>query len=100
VLRAEFDQRWTEVVEERVNDLLRELRAALRHVDREHSRALWQHVRDAFDYPVFTAAPEQVGITATGAEGPNQLPEVLAAYRQFEAWVKAGAKESEMPQLT
>jgi type I restriction enzyme M protein len=99
-LRAEFDRRWTEAVEERVNELLRELRAALRRVDREHSRALWQYVRAAFDYPVFTAAPQQVGITSTGAEGPSQLPEVLAAYRQFEAWVKAGAKESEMPQFT
>jgi type I restriction enzyme M protein len=99
-LRAGFDRLWTEAVEEHANDLIRELRAALRRVDREHSRALWQHVRAAFDYPVFTAAPQQVGITSTGAEGPSQLPEVLAAYRQFEAWVKTGAKESEMPQFT
>lgn len=99
-LRAKFDRLWTEALEEHANDLIRELRAALRRVDREHSRALWQHVRAAFDYPVFTATPQQVGITSTGAEGPSQLPEVLAAYRQFEAWVKTGAKESEMPQFT
>lgn len=96
-LRQKFEKRWTEAMEERAGDLLRELRTALRRVDRDHSRALWQDVRAAFDYPVFTAAPEQVGITSTGAEGPSQFPQVLAAYRKFESWVKAGAKETEQP---
>lgn len=96
-LRAEFDSRWTEEVEERATDLLRELRAALRKVDREQFRGLWQEVRTALDYPVFTAAPEEVGITSTGAQGPDQLPDVLAAYRQFEKWVNAGAKENQRP---
>ena len=96
-LRAEFDSRWTEEVEERAADLLRELRAALRKVDREQFRALWQEVRTVLDYPVFTAAPEEVGITSTGAQGPDQLPDVLAAYRQFEKWVNAGAKANQRP---
>ncbi|MFA5192085.1 MAG: hypothetical protein WC740_15255, partial [Verrucomicrobiia bacterium] len=78
-------------------DLLRELRAALRKVDREQFRALWQEVRVALDYPVFTAAPEEVGITSTGAQGPDQLPDVLAAYRQFQKWVSSGAKEKQRP---
>jgi type I restriction enzyme M protein len=95
--RDKFDSLWTEEVEERAADLLRELRAALRKVDREQFRALRQEVRTALDYPVFTAAPEEVGITSTGAEGPNQLPDVLGAYRQFEKWVNAGANENQRP---
>lgn len=96
-LREKFEKLWTEEVEERAADLLRELRAALRKVDREQFRALWQEVRTELDYPVFTAAPEAVGITSTGAQGPDQLPDVLAAYRQFEKWVNGGAKENQRP---
>ena len=99
-LRAEFDSRWTEEVEERAADLLRELRAALRKVDREQFSTLWQEVRTALDYPVFTAAPEEVGITSTGAQGPDQLPEVLVAYRQYEQWISRGAKKSDMPKFS
>lgn len=98
-LRKQFDDSWTDEVEEHANELIRELRAALRKIDREHFRSLWQDVRAALDYPVFTAAPEQVGITSTGAQGPNQLPIVLAAYREFEAWVATGAEESKRPQF-
>jgi type I restriction enzyme M protein len=50
-----------------------------------------------FDYPVFTAAPDAVGITSTGAEGPNRLPEVLKAYRRFEEWVAQGANPEQVP---
>ncbi len=96
-LRKNFESLWTEEVEEHAADLLRELRAALRKVDREQFRALWQEVRTVLDYPVFTAAPEEVGITSTGAQGPDQLPDVLACYRQFEKWVNAGAKENQRP---
>ena len=79
--------------------MLCELRAALRKVDREQFRALWQEVRTALNYPVFTAAPEAVGITSTGAEGPDELPKVLEHYRQFEKWVKAGAKANQRTAL-
>lgn len=96
-LREKFEKLWTEEVEDRAADLLRELRAALRKVDREQFRALWEEVRTELDYPMFTAAPEEVGITSTGAQGPDQLPDVLAAYRQFEKWVNAGAKENQRP---
>lgn len=99
VLRQQFDRLWSEQFEERANELMRDLRQALRKVDREHTRALWQHVREALDYPVFTAAPETVGITSTGAEGPNELPKVLDAYRQFRAWLEAGAQPSEEPKF-
>lgn len=96
-LREEFKERWTDALQESSDKALRELRAGLRRIDREHSRALWASVRETLDYPVFTAAPEQVGITATGADGPNQLPQTLDAYRVFARWVAAGAPESSAP---
>jgi DNA repair protein RadC len=55
------------------------------------------YIREIFDYPVFTAAPDAVGITSTGAEGPNRLPGVLAAYRKFADWVQRGAKQENIP---
>lgn len=71
----------------------------MKKVDKVHNAALWHEVREIFDYPVFTAAPGTVGITSTGAEGPNQLPEVLDAYRRFVAWVQAGAKAEQIPEF-
>ena len=98
-LKQQFEQAWTEEAGRKADALIRELRAALRKVDVAHNAALWSEVREIFDYPIFTAAPESVGITSTGAEGPSQLPEVLAAYRKFDAWVRAGAKLEQMPEL-
>lgn len=37
------------------------------------------------DYKVFMAHVDEVGITATGANGPDRLPEVLASYRHFRS---------------
>ena len=96
-LRDKFESAWDETQEDKSEELRRELRAALRRIDREHSRALWAEVRSVLDYPVFTAAPEMVGITSTGADGPNDLPKVLEAWRAFDKWVKAGAKNDKMP---
>jgi type I restriction enzyme M protein len=98
-LRAAFEKSWTPKHEFRSEDLRRELRAALRRLDRDHSRALWATVRERFDYPVFTAAPKSVGITGTGAEGPSEFPRVLSAWRAFETWVRAGADPQKMPQV-
>jgi type I restriction enzyme M protein len=96
-LRKQFDAVWTDEAGHKADALARELRVALRKVDAAHNAALWHEVRELFDYPVFTAAPAAVGITSTGAEGPNQLPEVLVAYRKFAAWVEGGAKPVEAP---
>ncbi len=96
-LRETFDATWDKPHEEKSEDLRRELRTELRRIDREHSRALWSQVRASLDYPVFTAAPETVGITSTGADGPNDLPKVLEAWRAFDIWLKTGAKEEQMP---
>jgi type I restriction enzyme M protein len=96
-LRAAFDAAWLEQHETASEELRRALRVELRKVDREHSRALWAEVRKKLDYPIFTAAPEYVGITSTGADGPNSLPQVLAAWRAFAEWVQAGSNESNLP---
>jgi type I restriction enzyme M protein len=98
-LKKQFEKSWTNEASEKADALARELRAALRKVDAAHNAALWREVRELFDYPVFTASPETVGITSTGADGPNQLPDVLAAYRRFAAWVQAGAKPEQTPEL-
>jgi len=97
-LKKRFDNAWTDEVAQKADTLARDLRAALRKVDAVHNTALWREVRELFDYPVFTAAPETVGITSTGAEGPSQLPDVLTAYRKFEAWAKAGANPHRTPE--
>lgn len=75
------------------------LKAAIKDVDARHNAALWDHVRSAFDYPVFVASPKAVGITSTGeTEGAaNDLPGVLEAWRSFQSWLGTGAKPEEMP---
>jgi type I restriction enzyme M protein len=73
---------------------------SLRAIDARHSASLWAAVREAFDYPVFAAAPATVGITSTGDTGDNvanELPEVLDAYRRYKSWVDAGAVEADRP---
>ncbi|MGA2140557.1 MAG: N-6 DNA methylase, partial [Verrucomicrobiia bacterium] len=95
--KSDFEEAFAGEAEQKAEKLHRELRAALRKVDVAHNASLWRVVREALDYPVFTAAPDAVGITATGAEGPNQLQDVLAAYRKFEEWNKAGAKPEKTP---
>ena len=78
----------------------RELRTALRALDEAHHAALWATVREAFDYPVFVAAPAAVGITSTGETGenvPDDLPRILDAFRAFETWVETGAKPEDAP---
>lgn len=99
-LKQRFQAAWSPKAAGNAEKRLRELRASLRKVDKAHNVALWQEVRELFDYPVFTALPEAVGITSTGAEGPNQLPDVLVAYRRFAAWVDTGAKPEEIPEFS
>ncbi len=80
--------------------LLAELRVGLRRIDDAHNNALWETVREIFDYPVFVAAPRAVGITSTGETGEdvsNDLPAVLDAWRAFDTWVQAGASPEDAP---
>ena len=89
-----------EGAKQRADALLRELRVGLRTLDETHSAALWATVREVFDYPVFAAAPAAVGITSTGETGenvPDDFPQLLDAWRAFQAWVEAGAKPEDAP---
>ena len=82
---------------------LSELKAQYKAIDEAHTAALWARVRELFDYPVFVAAPKTVGITSTGETGDgvaSELPTVLQAYRQYEAWLAAGMPESETPEFS
>jgi type I restriction enzyme M protein len=86
---------------QKVSDaLFSELKASYRAIDEAHNAALWTCVRGLFDYPVFVAAPKAVGITSTGETGEgvaNDLPDLLAAYADFESWVESGAKAEDVP---
>ena len=80
--------------------LFSELKTKYRAIDKAHTAGLWERVRELFDYPVFVAAPKAVGITSTGETGEgvaNDLPKLIAAYREFESWLEQGAKVKETP---
>ena len=99
-LKREYTAAFGGAVTAQSKALLAELRRGLRSVDEAHNAALWDGVRETFDYPVFVAAPRTVGITSTGETGedvPDDLPAVLDAYRAFRQWVEAGAKSAETP---
>lgn len=59
-LRKQFEDAWNEEADRKADTLHRELRAKLRRVDAAHNAALWREVREIFDYPVFTAAPDEM----------------------------------------
>ncbi len=99
-LKKAYTAAFTEAVGKTADLLTRELAASLRALDERHNAALWAHVREAFDYPVFVAAPKSVGITSTGETGenvPNDLPDVLTAFRHFHSWAATGAKPKDIP---
>jgi type I restriction enzyme M protein len=99
-LKRHYAEAFTDALQKKAAALIRELQAGLRAIDEKHNAALWASVRAEFDYPVFVAAPKTVGITSTGETGenvPNELPALLEAYRQFEAWLAAGAVPDKMP---
>lgn len=84
----------------RSDALLAELKAKYKAIDEAHTAALWARVRELFDYPVFVAAPKSVGITSTGETGEgvaSDLPNLLQAYREFEAWLTSGAQPEATP---
>jgi type I restriction enzyme M protein len=88
-LRRKYAERTADVPA--IDQALADLKAELAKLDDEQTKAMWRHVREAFDYPVFMARPPVVGITATGDTGehvPNDLPEVLAEWKAFIASLK------------
>lgn len=82
---------------QRRQQLQRELDQKIRETEKAQHAARWARVRELFDYPVFFAEPETVGITGTGADGPTELPEVVTQYRLFQQWVAAGAQPEQAP---
>jgi len=82
-LKQQFTRAITLVDRERRKKLQKELDARLKEIDAAQEAVLWARVREIFDYPVFFAEPERVGITSTGADGPNDLPEIVKQYRRF-----------------
>lgn len=90
-------------MQKRSDALLSELKTRYKTIDEAHTAALWARVRELFDYPVFVAAPKTVGITSTGETGEgvaSELPKVLDAYREFEAWIVSGADEKTIPEFS
>jgi type I restriction enzyme M protein len=84
-LKRMYNERAAKVLD--LKTALASLKAALKELDDQQTAAMWKHVRESFDYPVFMATPKAVGITATGETGedvPNDLPDVLAAWREFK----------------
>jgi len=90
-------------VYKRSDILLSALKGCYKTIDQTHTDALWTRVRELFDYPVFVAAPKTVGITSTGETGAdvaNELPKVLAAYRQYETWMADGMPDDAVPEFS
>ena len=83
-LKQQFTRAITPDDRERRKALQKELDARLKALDAAQEAALWARVRELFDYPILFAEPERVGITSTGADGPNDFPEVVKQYRQFQ----------------
>lgn len=98
--RAALKDVWNDDAKAASKEATRALARSLKKIDAAHTDALWQEVRTSFDYPVFFAAPKAVGISSTGDTGenvPNELPQVLEAWRAFNSWVEAGADPECLP---
>ncbi|MFR9770086.1 N-6 DNA methylase [Nocardia sp. SC052] len=81
--------------QKRQKDLDRQALAAERELDRREAEMTRNRARELTSYPVFMAEAESAGITSTGETGlhvPNDLPEIVAAYRRFKN-EKAGFAE-------
>jgi type I restriction enzyme M protein len=99
-LKKDYTTAFAAATQKRSATLFRELQAELRSLDKAHNDALWDTLRELFDYPVFVAAPKAVGITSTGETGEsvlNELPKTLYGYRQFEGWVETGQIPEDEP---
>jgi hypothetical protein len=92
-LKKDYTAAFDEEMQTRLDVIWGELKAGLRAIDEAHNASLWSSVRETFNYPVFVAAPKTVGITSTGETGetvPNELPELLKAFRCVRSMAKSG----------
>ena len=64
-----------------------EFEAKLKELDKQANEESRKRARADFDYPIFMAEAEKVGITATGETGdnvPNELPKILKRFKAFK----------------
>ncbi|WP_158810555.1 restriction endonuclease subunit M [Streptomyces leeuwenhoekii] len=86
-LRSDLRAAVTPADKENAKQLRKEHTARLAELNKKIDAFARQRAREIFSYPVFMAEAEAAGITATGETGarvPNDLPGILADYREFE----------------
>lgn len=94
--RAALRQRIDEHDIARQKQLARKLQAAQRELERLEAEMTWSKARERTSYPVFMAEAGSAGITSTGDTGshvPNDLPDIVVAYRRFKDDPEAFAAE-------
>jgi len=68
-------------------DEKKEARAKLKELNKQADEESRKRARANFDYTIFMAEAEKVGITATGETGnnvPNELPKILKQFKAFK----------------
>jgi len=82
----------------RKKELELELRTKLRGLQERIRKESRQLLKERFDYPIFMAEAEHVGITATGQEDENEYPEIVKAYERFKTNPKKFVREFDQSQ--
>ena len=82
-------EKLTKIIENKKTDKneKKEARAKLKELDKQADEESRKRARTDFDYPIFMAEAEKVGITATGETGenvPNELPKILKQFKDFK----------------
>lgn len=62
----------------------KEANAKLKELDNFAQSESRRLARIAFDYPIFMCEAERVGISSTGEEDKNELPQILEEYEKFK----------------
>jgi len=61
----------------------KELRKRLKEIETKKESEIKQIIKEKFDYEIPVAEIKKAGITSTGAEGENELPEILRVFREY-----------------
>ncbi len=67
----------------------KEARAKMKEIDDFLQNEARRLARTDFDYPIFMCEAERVGISSTGEEDKNELPQILEEYVKFRKDPKA-----------
>lgn len=62
----------------------KEAKAKMKELDEFLQNEARRLARADFDYPIFMCEAERVGITSTGEEDINELPQILEEYKKFQ----------------